>query len=122
MKNKIIAALAYFAHAQTSFATSAEWILWSNSWVTEENLRNGDIHTENLPQMIVSVTNFLMGISWTIAIIFIIIWAYQMLFWSLAQKKSAWRDTIVMALIWFAVTVLAYFIIRLLTDNLKDFL
>jgi type IV secretory pathway VirB2 component (pilin) len=58
-----------------------------------------------------------MEIAGTIAIIFIIIWAYKILFGSLEQDKTKWKDTIIMALSWFAIASLAWFIIKLIIDN-----
>jgi len=97
-------------------------VLWESTWKTAEDMRTWNISLDDLPKFIMSITDFLLSIAWTISVIFIIIWAYQMLFGSLTQQKTAWRDTIIMALVWFAIAACAYLIIRLITDNISDFL
>lgn len=103
-------------------ATFADWgILWDFKWEkTEETIRTWNIHLEDIPVMIKWAINFFMWIAWTIAIIFIIIWAYKILFGSLEQDKTKWKDTIIMALVWFAIASLAWFIIKLIIDNLWE--
>lgn len=87
------------------------------SWVTASDLRNWNVNLDTIPAMIVAATNFLMGIAGTIAVIFVIIWAYQLLFGSLQQDKTKWRNTILMALGGFAIASLAWFIVKLIIDN-----
>ena len=97
----------------------AEWDagIFEWSWVSANDLRNGNVSLDTIPNMIVSATNFLMGIAGTIAVIFVIIWAYQLLFGSLQQDKTKWRNTILMALGGFAIASLAWFIVKLIIDN-----
>lgn len=84
-----------------------------------EDIRKGDIHLEDIPTVIQSAINFFMGIAGTIAVIFVIIWAYKILFGSLQQDKTKWRDTIIMALTGFAIAALAWFIVKLIISNLS---
>jgi hypothetical protein len=91
---------------------------WSES--TEEALRNWDIHVADIPNIIKWSIDFFITIAWTIAIIFIIIWAYKILLGSLEQDKTKWKDTIIMAIGWFALASLAWFIVKLLIDNLWE--
>ena len=98
------------------FAAEDVWI-FKDSWVTAKDLREWNVNLDDIPNMIVAATNFLMGIAGTIAVIFVIIWAYQLLFWSLQQDKTKWRNTILMALGWFAIASLAWFIVKLIIDN-----
>lgn len=101
-----------------SFANENDiWILWS--WVSSWDLRNWDIHIDDIPNIIRWMIDFAMWIAWTIAIIFIIFWAYQILFWSIEQDKSKWKNTIIMAIIWFAIASLSWFIIKVIIDNLS---
>ena len=85
--------------------------------IEAEKLRSWDVHLEDIPKMIVAATNYLVWIAGTIAVIFIIIWAYQLLFGSLQQDKTKWRNTILMALGGFAIATLAWFIVKLIIDN-----
>jgi len=105
------------AHA-SMMQSFAEWdsgIFWDS--ISASDLRNGNVSLDSIPSMIVSATNFLMGIAGTIAVIFVIIWAYQLLFGSLQQDKTKWRNTILMALGGFAIASLAWFIVKLIIDN-----
>lgn len=124
MKNKIKQIIYilvwYFSVFNTSFADW--WILWdfkNDPKETEKAIRNWDIHLEDIPVMIRWAIDFLMTVAWTIAIIFIIVWAYKILFGSLEQDKTKWKDTIIMALLWFALASSAWFIVKLILDNLS---
>ena len=107
----------------------ADWgILWdfktgtgkqTNTEATEKALKNWDIHLEDIPVMMRWAIDLLINIAWTVAIIFVIIWAYKILFGSLEQDKTKWKDTIIMALGWFAIASLAWFIIKIIIDNLS---
>lgn len=97
------------------FAAGDAWILW---WVSQDKIRRWDIHTDDIPWIIVYAINFLMWIAWTISIIFIIIWAYQIAFWSLSQDKSKWKETITLALAWFVLASLSWVILKLVISNL----
>lgn len=103
--------------------TFADWgILWNFKWdaaSTDKALRSWDIHTDDIPNIIKWAIDFMIQIAGTIAIIFIIIWAYQILFWSLEWDKSKWKNTIIMAITWFAIASLAWFIIKFIIDNLS---
>ena len=107
--------VAYASTTQSFAAGDAGIFEWS--WVSAEDLRNGNVSLDTIPGMIVGATNFLMGIAGTIAVIFVIIWAYQLLFGSLQQDKTKWRNTILMALGGFAIASLAWFIVKLIIDN-----
>lgn len=105
-----------FTHAN-SYANDL-WILWSNTCnVSKENLRTWQIELNSIPCLIQSTTNYLLGIAGTISVIFIIIWAYQILFGSLTQNTTKWKDTIISALIGFTLAALSWFIVKLIIDN-----
>ena len=106
------------AHASIAQSFAADWdsgIFWDS--ISAQDLREWNVNLETIPNMIVSATNFLMWIAGTIAVIFVIIWAYQLLFGSLQQDKTKWRNTILMALGGFAIASLAWFIVKLIIDN-----
>jgi len=111
--------------------TFADWgLLWDFakdrtwSWVlttdTTVALRNWDVHVSDIPVIIKWSIDFFITIAGTVAIIFIIIWAYKILLGSLEQDKTKWKDTIIMAIGWFALASLAWFIVKLLIDNLWE--
>ena len=86
--------------------------------ISNERLRKGDVDIDDIPLAIKSAIDFFMGIAGTIAVIFIVIWAYKILFGSLQQDKTKWRDTIIMALWGFALAALAWTIIQIIIKNL----
>ncbi len=116
MKKYFFYILWVLTSLQMTYAANDAWLLWDS--LTTEQLRNWDIHTKDIPNVIKWAINFWMWIAWTIAVIFIILWAFKILFWSLEQDKTKWKDTIIMAIFWFAIASLAWFIIRLVIDNL----
>ncbi len=91
---------------------------WTWASNTQEALRTWDIHVSDIPNIIRWAIDFFITIAWTVAIIFIIIWAYKILLGSLEQDKTKWKDTIIMAIWWFAIASLAWFIIKVIIDNL----
>ena len=86
--------------------------------ISDTRLRDGDVHIDDIPVAIWSAIDFFMSIAWTIAVIFVIIWAYKILFWSIQQDKTKWRDTIIMALWGFALAALSWMIIKVIISNL----
>ncbi len=104
--------IAFISTVHTTFA--ADNILW----ISNSDLRNGDVHLDDIPNAIRSAIDFFMGIAGTVAVIFVIIWAYKILFGSLQQDKTKGRDTIIMALSWFALAALAWLIIKTIIANL----
>lgn len=119
MKKYIALAIAWIANIQNTHAADL-WIFWSESTCrSEAEFRTWDIHLENIPCLIQWAINFFLGIAWTIAVIFVIVWAYKILFGSLSQDKTKWKDTIIMALTGFAIATLSWFIIKILLDNFK---
>lgn len=106
--------LAVFTRFTSAFADEAENILW----IDESKLRKGDVHLDDIPKAIRAAIDFFMSIAGTVAVIFIIIGAYKILFGSLQQDKTKGRDTIIMALGWFALAALAWLIIKTIVANL----
>ncbi len=102
-----------------SFATNW-WVFWDEYW---DKLKWKDwkwdkwLGLSDIPNMIKNIIEFFIGIAWTIAIIFIIIWAYKILFGSLQQDKTKWKDTIIMAIWGFIIAALAWFIVQFIFDN-----
>ena len=90
----------------------------NNPKSTEKAIREWDIHVDDIPNIITWAINILLWLAWTISIIFIIIWAYKILFWSaISSDRTEWKNTIIMALVWFAIASLSWFIIKLIIDN-----
>ncbi|MDD2907882.1 MAG: pilin [Candidatus Gracilibacteria bacterium] len=87
--------------------------------LSDSKLKKGEIHVDDIPGVIKGAIDFAMSIAGTIAVIFIIIGAYQILFGSIEQDKSKGKNTIVMAIGGFVIASLAWFIIKLIIDNLS---
>lgn len=120
MKKLLYTIVWYLLSIQLTFA---DWgFLWDfkgDATETEKALKTWDIHIDDIPVIIKWAIDFFMAIAWTVAIIFIIVWAYKILFGSLEQDKTKWKDTIIMALWGFAIAALAWFIVKLIIDNLS---
>ncbi len=88
-------------------------------WLGDDTskIRTWDIHSEDIPKIIQWATDYLMGFAATIAIIFIIIWAYKIAFWSLSWDKSDGKKTIFLALGGFALASVSWLILKLIIDN-----
>lgn len=91
------------------------WIFWECA--TKENIRNWEIDIDTIPCLLDSWIDYLMGIAWTISVIFIIIWAYQMLFGSMWKDASKWKQTIIYAITWFVLASFSWVIIKFILDN-----
>lgn len=85
--------------------------------ISDGRLKNGDVHLDDIPTAIASLIDYFMWFAGTIAVIMIIIWAYKILFWSIQQDKTKWRDTIIMALTGFAIAALSWMIIKIIISN-----
>jgi hypothetical protein len=98
------------------FAANADtWIFWNCKTKTE--IRNGDVDITTIPCVIDGLIDLFMWMAWTIAIVFIIIGAYQMLFWSLAKDNSKWKSTIIYAISGFVLASFSWLIIKFVLDN-----
>lgn len=120
MKKYLFLVLFYIANIQSVFADDHDYdlgLLWSNWCSTQTKFKNWDIHLWDIPCFIQGAINFFLGIAGTIAVIFIIIWAYKILFGSLSQDTTEGKNTIITALTGFAIASVSWFIIKLLLDN-----
>lgn len=105
----------FLINIELLFAADAEWIFWNT--VTKENVRSWNIHIDDIPKILRNGIDLLLWVAWTITIILIIVWAYKIVFWAMTWEKTKWKETITMALIWFAISSLAWFIISFILDN-----
>ncbi|MDQ7008914.1 MAG: hypothetical protein Q9M94_01330 [Candidatus Gracilibacteria bacterium] len=82
-----------------------------------ENIRTGNLHIDDIAGVIKGMIDIFLGLAGTISVIFVIIGAYYFLFGSIKGDISKGKDTITMALTGFAITVLSWFIVKLIFDN-----
>ena len=93
-------------------------IWWSGeSCVTWLDLRTWDVHLDDIPCMLKWMIDIFMGFAATIAVIFIIIWAYQILFGSIEWNKTKGKETIMMALGGFALAAFSWVIVKFILNN-----
>ena len=104
--------LSYYIIWATVFADA--WVL---GWVGVSEIRQGEIHLDNIPSILNTATDFLMWFAGTVSVVFIIIWAYKTAIGSLSNQKSAWKETILLALGGFVVASCAWVIMRIVIDN-----
>lgn len=81
------------------------------------NVREWDIHADDIPIIIWNAIKFFMWIAWTIAIIFVIIGAYKILFGSVSWDTTKGKEQIFAALIWFALAALSWVIMSFILEN-----
>ena len=62
-------------------------------WLDNKDLRSWDLNIHSIQNALVNATNYLIGIAWTISVIFIIIWAYQILFSSVSWNVQKWKSS-----------------------------
>lgn len=94
--------------------------IFADGWVTglsEEKLRQWNIEIDDIPKVIMNAINFFMSFAGGIAVMMIIIGAYQILFGSLSSDKSKGKRTIYLALSWFALASLSWLIVKFIIDN-----
>jgi ABC-type phosphate/phosphonate transport system permease subunit len=87
-------------------------------WKTSEALREWNIHITDFSCMIRFMIDFFLAFAATISLIFIIIWAYQVAFWSLSDNKTQWKDTIMMAIWGLVLAALSWVIIKFIFENI----
>jgi len=105
-------------------ADDAGILWWVGIWgdpadgcVTWLDLRTGNIHLDDIPCMLKWMIDIFMGFAATIAVIFIIIWAYQILYGSVEGNKTKGKETIMMALGGFALAAFSWVIVKFILNN-----
>ena len=94
-----------------------KWII-EKDWVSwQERIRKWDIHLDDIPNVIHWMINIFIGIAWTVSVVFVIIGAYKILFGAFEGDHTKWRNTITMAITGFAISVLAWFIVKFIFSN-----
>ncbi len=110
----IITTLIMLTITKISFAVDG-WIFgWEKEW---RKIKDWEIWFEDIPNFIVNAINILMWLAATISVLFIIIGAYKILFGSISQDKTKWRDTIIAAVWGFILASLSWTIMKFILDN-----
>ncbi len=129
MKNVILPLMfSFFAQIiqlQTAFAegdAAPTWLLFwikatsEQSW--SQRIRTWNIHLDDIPNVIHAMIKIFLEVAGTVAVLFVIVWAYQLLSWSLTWDSWKGKKTITMALTGFAISTLAWFIVEFIFTNL----
>lgn len=118
-KIKYIIFLYLLSFYNNIFAIDA-WILWgawTSSWELQEKIRQWNIHIDDIPWILRYAIDYLMWFAWTVAVIFIILWAYKIALWWISNHKTEWKDMIILALSGFALASLSWVILKIVIDN-----
>lgn len=80
--------------------------------ISKENLRSGNITTDDIPKVIVSLINIVLAIAGTVSLVMIIYGAFQMVMGSYEQNVKEGKQTITYALIGLVISASSWFIIK----------
>lgn len=80
--------------------------------ISKENLRSGNITTDDIPRVIVSLINIVLALAGTISLIMIIYGAFQMVMGSYEQNVKQGKQTITYALVGLVISASSWFIIK----------
>jgi len=103
--------LAFVLSVNSTFAAASS--LFGDGCVEDKK-----ITWNTFPKCITGAIDFWMSIVWAVCILFIVVWAYRILFWWVVWDKAKWKQTIISALVWFALACSAWLIVSLLIQNL----
>ena len=122
MKKEILKlSIVYYVLTTNIYTYAAEtgkWLLWGA--VSTEQIKEWDFHIDDIPNIIQYLITAFLWIAWTVSVLFVIIWAYKLLFGSLKSDHTKWRETIIMAISGFAISALAWFIVKFIFTILSQ--
>jgi hypothetical protein len=89
------------------------------SWIGIENqkLRSGDIDFGTIPLIIVNVTNYLLGLVGTIAVVMILYGAVKLGYGSVSGDKEAGKKIITAGITGFVISLSGWFIVNFILQN-----
>lgn len=80
--------------------------------ISKENLRSGNITTDDIPRVIVALINIVLALAGTVSLMMIIYGAFQMVMGSYEQNVKVGKQTITYALIGLVISASSWFIIK----------
>ena len=121
VKQNILKIITLYLLVTTNIQTYAIWSwllwwVWTGSGATKK-IKDWDLHFDDIPNVLQYLIDAFLWIAWTVAVLFVIVWAYKLLFGSLKSDHTKWRETIVMAISGFAISALAWFIVKFIFSN-----
>lgn len=75
-------------------------------------VRNGDATLETIPCVIKQLIDLFLGLSGTIAVIFVILGGYKIMFGALERDPTEWKKMVGLALAGFVIASLAWVIVK----------
>jgi len=85
--------------------------------INDTNLRNGDITFDDIPKAIISVTQFLLGLTGTIAVAVIVYGALRIALGAVPGDKDTGKKLVTSAIIGFIISVSGWVIINIFVSN-----
>lgn len=116
------------ARRAASFAAVISTLAWSRAFATDcgiiggstvgDKCKTGEWSFEDIPKVISYATNVLLGFTGTISMIAIIFGGYKYAIGSSQGDTTKGKEAIIYGIVGFIVSALAWFIVRLVLDNL----
>lgn len=85
--------------------------------VGDSELREWNVGFQDIPKMIISVTNWLLGFIGAVSVIMIIYWAVMLGYWAVTGDKETGKKIITASIIGFVIAVSWWFIVNFLIAN-----
>jgi hypothetical protein len=94
----------------------------NNNWIlnlSSGNIRNGDVSFNDIPNIIVGATSFILWFSATISMLMIIVWALKMQIWrAVSNEHAKGKEAIKYWILWFILSITAYLIMNIVVNNI----
>lgn len=123
MSRYIIAYIVVFVtQAQFTFAVDSDRSIFQDkegNGVSNNQLRKGDIHLDDIPGIGMAIINNLLVFVGTISIFFILVGALVYVFgWLTDRAKTYGKNAILMAIVGALISWTAWFMVNFILDNL----
>ncbi len=84
----------------------------------KNKLRNGNVSFDDIPAIIQTATSILLGLTGTISMLMVILGGFKYALGSVEGDKTKGKEAVIYGIAGFAVSALAWFIVKLVLDNL----
>lgn len=114
-----IVAILFLFIAKISLAASAPKSILEGSCVSSKELRTWNLHFDDIPCIIINITNNALALVGYISLVVILIWALMYVFGGVNEEfKSKGKEAIKVAIIGAIISWSSWLIINFLIDNL----
>jgi len=107
-----------FWNTVSTYASGPANILTDDDDESIEKLRRWTFNIDDIPNILKNAAEYLLGFAGTVAMIFIIIGAYQWGWWSVTSDVSSGKKKVGMAIAGFALASLSWWLVTFVADNL----